>query len=50
VIALPVIILVGLLGGLVFSSVRNANDAADLAYRQQHQQQQQTTPAAPKQP
>lgn len=38
-IALPIIILVGLLGGLVFGTVRNANDIATQAYQQQHQEQ-----------
>jgi hypothetical protein len=42
VIAFPVIILVGVLGSLIFGTVRNANDNAALAaaYQQQLQQQQ----------
>lgn len=47
-IALPIIILVGLLGGLVFGTVRNANDIATQAYQQQQHQTQPASADAPK--
>jgi len=48
VIAAPVIILVGLLAGLMFNSVRNTNDIATMAYQQQHQQQPATSADSPR--
>lgn len=47
-IALPIIILVGLLGGLVFGTVRNSHELATQAYEQQHRQEQPASADAPR--
>ena len=47
-IALPIIILVGLLGGLVFGTVRNSHELATQAYQQQHKQEQPASADSPR--
>lgn len=47
-IALPIIILVGVLGGLVFGTIRNSHELATQAYEQQHRQEQPASADAPK--